>query len=93
MAAFVSITLRERFLEFLFPARRRAREAKLREGIRWLMRHPEERVTYDGRLSDDHFKPPQSCPPPSVTSIAWSSSRVTLVDTHLAFLKNLFRKL
>jgi hypothetical protein len=51
MAGFVTISPWQRFLEYLFPSRRRARQAKLREGIRWLMRHPEEPVTFDGYLS------------------------------------------
>lgn len=33
-----------RVLEFLWPALKRERERRLRDGIRWLVRHPEVQV-------------------------------------------------
>jgi hypothetical protein len=44
---FIRMTRWDHFLEFLFPARRRVRQAKVRDGIRWLMEHPDEPVNFE----------------------------------------------
>jgi len=46
MISIRKLTTWERFRELLQPSRRRAREGRADNAIRWLVEHPEEPVIY-----------------------------------------------
>jgi len=59
MVGFRQMTWREALLERLIPARRREREAKLKEGIKYLMDHPEAPTIFGGEYIPDGFGGPE----------------------------------